>query len=141
MLCWKFETRAFTCLLNNLLHRPIDHTAVILNSVNFVRHYFSIKIRLNPFFSRQNIIRSRRIIFFHLFETIERFIHRQLLFFGQTPMRNDSERNRSPVRPATVQYDTCCQGRATAIYIDKVSRFFFPFSFLILNVVYWSTFL
>ncbi|XP_006571289.1 glycine receptor subunit alpha-4 isoform X2 [Apis dorsata] len=59
----------------------------------------------------------------------------------KTPMRNDSERNRSPVRPATVQYDTCCQGRATAIYIDKVSRFFFPFSFLILNVVYWSTFL
>ncbi|KOC68217.1 Glycine receptor subunit beta [Habropoda laboriosa] len=59
----------------------------------------------------------------------------------KTPMRNDSERSRSPVRPVTVQYDTCCQGRATAIYIDKVSRFFFPFSFLILNVVYWSTFL
>lgn len=33
MLCWKFETRAFTCPLNNLLHRPIDHTAVILNSI------------------------------------------------------------------------------------------------------------
>ncbi|OAD52008.1 Glycine receptor subunit alpha-2 [Eufriesea mexicana] len=59
----------------------------------------------------------------------------------KTPMRNESERSRSPVRPVTVQYDTCCQGRATAIYIDKVSRFFFPFSFLILNVVYWSTFL
>ncbi|XP_043283040.1 glycine receptor subunit alpha-2 isoform X3 [Venturia canescens] len=60
----------------------------------------------------------------------------------KTPMRSDSERNRSPVRPPpTVQYDTCCQGRATAIYIDKFSRFFFPFSFFILNVVYWSTFL
>lgn len=65
----------------------------------------------------------------------------QRAFLQQTPMRNESERSRSPVRPATVQYDTCCQGRATAIYIDKVSRFFFPFSFLILNVVYWSTFL
>ncbi|CAB0031762.1 unnamed protein product [Trichogramma brassicae] len=40
-----------------------------------------------------------------------------------------------------VQYDTCCEGRATAIYIDKVSRFLFPFAFFILNVVYWSTFL
>ncbi|KAK0168581.1 hypothetical protein PV327_002364 [Microctonus hyperodae] len=58
----------------------------------------------------------------------------------KTPMRPES-RNRSPVRPVTVQYDTCCSGRATAIYIDKFSRFFFPFSFFILNVVYWSTFL
>lgn len=77
--------------------------------------------------------RNRRFTFISLFRNCE--------FSRQTPMRNDSERNRSPVRPATVQYDTCCQGRATAIYIDKVSRFFFPFSFLILNVVYWSTFL
>ncbi|XP_034944574.1 glycine receptor subunit alpha-4 isoform X1 [Chelonus insularis] len=58
----------------------------------------------------------------------------------KTPMRPGS-RNRSPMRPLTVQYDTCCHGRATAIYIDKFSRFFFPFSFFILNVVYWSTFL
>lgn len=39
------------------------------------------------------------------------------------------------------QYDTFCNGRETALYIDKFSRFFFPFSFLILNIVYWSTFL
>ncbi|XP_075145490.1 histamine-gated chloride channel subunit 1 isoform X2 [Haematobia irritans] len=39
------------------------------------------------------------------------------------------------------QYDTFCQGHATALFIDKFSRFFFPFSFLILNIVYWTTFL
>ncbi|KAG7297015.1 hypothetical protein JYU34_019941 [Plutella xylostella] len=39
------------------------------------------------------------------------------------------------------QYDTFCNGRETAVYIDRFSRFFFPFSFFILNVVYWSTFL
>ncbi|KAI8129613.1 glycine receptor subunit alpha-4 [Lucilia cuprina] len=39
------------------------------------------------------------------------------------------------------QYDTFCNGHATAIYIDKFSRFFFPFSFFILNIVYWTTFL
>ena len=39
------------------------------------------------------------------------------------------------------QYDTFCNGRETALFIDKFSRFFFPFSFLILNVVYWTTFL
>lgn len=42
---------------------------------------------------------------------------------------------------AQPQYDTFCHGRSTAIFIDQVSRYFFPFSFLILNVVYWSTFL
>lgn len=39
------------------------------------------------------------------------------------------------------QYDTFCNGRATALYIDKFSRFFFPFSFVILNILYWTTFL
>ncbi|CAH1955594.1 unnamed protein product [Acanthoscelides obtectus] len=39
------------------------------------------------------------------------------------------------------QYDTFCNGRSIALCIDQFSRFFFPFSFLILNVVYWSTFL
>ncbi|KYN31667.1 Glycine receptor subunit alpha-2 [Trachymyrmex septentrionalis] len=63
------------------------------------------------------------------------------LRINTTPMRPDTERNRSPTRQPTIQYKQCCQGRATAIYIDKVSRFFFPFSFFILNVVYWSTFL
>lgn len=39
------------------------------------------------------------------------------------------------------QYDECCHGRATALLIDRFSRFFFPFSFFILNIVYWTTFL
>ncbi|XP_057672663.1 glycine receptor subunit alpha-2 [Diorhabda carinulata] len=39
------------------------------------------------------------------------------------------------------QYDTFCDGKSIALCIDQFSRFFFPFSFLILNVVYWSTFL
>ncbi|XP_058795118.1 glycine receptor subunit alpha-2 isoform X2 [Phymastichus coffea] len=65
----------------------------------------------------------------------------------KTPIRGaaaDSERRGSPSRSQAAQspqYDTCCEGRATAIYIDKLSRFLFPFAFLILNVVYWSTFL
>ncbi|XP_063704812.1 glycine receptor subunit alpha-2 isoform X2 [Culicoides brevitarsis] len=44
-------------------------------------------------------------------------------------------------RPSVVQYDTFCHGRETALFIDKFSRFFFPFSFFILNIVYWTTFL
>ncbi|KAJ9581097.1 hypothetical protein L9F63_023718, partial [Diploptera punctata] len=54
-----------------------------------------------------------------------------------------SPNGRSPIRsvPTIPQYATFCNGRETALYIDKVSRFFFPFSFFILNVVYWSTFL
>lgn len=44
-------------------------------------------------------------------------------------------------RPSLPQYDTFCGGREIALFIDKMSRFFFPFSFFILNVVYWTTFL
>lgn len=44
-------------------------------------------------------------------------------------------------RPSLPQYDTFCNGREIALFIDKMSRFFFPFSFFILNVVYWTTFL
>ncbi|XP_071439382.1 glycine receptor subunit alpha-2-like isoform X1 [Hetaerina americana] len=69
--------------------------------------------------------------------------------FKELEPRSWAGRNRaatlagSPVRPTPTQpqYDTFCHGRETALYIDKVSRFFFPFSFFILNVVYWSTFL
>ncbi|XP_050063878.1 glycine receptor subunit alpha-4 isoform X2 [Aphis gossypii] len=55
-------------------------------------------------------------------------------------------KSRSPIRSvATVaaapQYPTFCNGRAIALYIDKFSRFFFPFSFFILNVAYWTSFL
>ncbi|XP_045481600.1 glycine receptor subunit alphaZ1 isoform X2 [Harmonia axyridis] len=48
------------------------------------------------------------------------------------------------IRYSTVsqpQYETFCNGRSIALCIDKFSRFFFPFSFLILNIVYWCTFL
>lgn len=151
MLCWKFETRAFTArLIIYYVNQPIGHAAVIalfqrLRYATLCPDYFSLKIYPDPFPFCQNIPSFYSWIdpvkLFSSSRENSWFIHRQSLFSRQTPMRNDSERNRSPVRPATVQYDTCCQGRATAIYIDKVSRFFFPFSFLILNVVYWSTFL
>ncbi|XP_017782281.1 PREDICTED: glycine receptor subunit alpha-4 isoform X2 [Nicrophorus vespilloides] len=48
---------------------------------------------------------------------------------------------RSRLGSSQPQYDTFCNGRSTALCIDQFSRFFFPFSFFILNVVYWSTFL
>ncbi|CAB3379627.1 Hypothetical predicted protein [Cloeon dipterum] len=60
---------------------------------------------------------------------------------------SSSVRNRggSPVASRVTatqpQYDTFCQGKQTAICIDKFSRFFFPFSFFVLNIVYWTTFL
>lgn len=153
--CFGGNSKRFYGQLNNLLY-PIDHAAAIalfptpLCAFLFftleiyshlspwpasipIKFFVSSKftaILHRPFESK---IRDRRFTFISLIRNCE--------LSRQTPMRNDSERNRSPVRPATVQYDTCCQGRATAIYIDKVSRFFFPFSFLILNVVYWSTFL
>lgn len=39
------------------------------------------------------------------------------------------------------QYVVSCNGHPTAIYIDTFSRYFFPFSFFILNIAYWTTFL
>lgn len=55
---------------------------------------------------------------------------------SEDDFRNDN-------RPTIVgpQYDTFCNGREIALFIDRMSRFFFPFSFFILNVVYWTTFL
>ncbi|XP_075219882.1 glycine receptor subunit alpha-2-like isoform X2 [Lycorma delicatula] len=50
----------------------------------------------------------------------------------------DPHRNALPVMP---QYPTFCNGREVAVYIDKFSRFFFPFSFFVLNIVYWTSFL
>lgn len=44
-------------------------------------------------------------------------------------------------RPSLPQYDTFCNGREIALFIDRMSRFFFPFSFFVLNIVYWTTFL
>ncbi|CAH0380649.1 unnamed protein product [Bemisia tabaci] len=53
-------------------------------------------------------------------------------------------RGRSPMRntlPTLPQYPTFCNGRAIALYIDQFSRFFFPFSFFVLNILYWTSFL
>ncbi|XP_063219738.1 glycine receptor subunit alpha-3-like isoform X2 [Bacillus rossius redtenbacheri] len=65
------------------------------------------------------------------------------LGYGGDEYKDLDARCRSSLgRVASVpKYDTFCHGRETALYIDKFSRFFFPFSFFILNVVYWSTFL
>ncbi|CAG7835831.1 unnamed protein product, partial [Allacma fusca] len=43
--------------------------------------------------------------------------------------------------PRTPNYTNFCSSRDVALAIDKGSRFFFPFSFVILNFVYWFTFL
>ena len=39
------------------------------------------------------------------------------------------------------QYVTMCDGKEVALLIDKISRLFFPVSFIVLNLVYWTTFL
>ncbi|XP_047476004.1 LOW QUALITY PROTEIN: uncharacterized protein LOC125029867 [Penaeus chinensis] len=53
-------------------------------------------------------------------------------------------RSRSRLRahsPGVPQYVVHrCTGKDIAIYIDKFSRFFFPFAFFILNVSYWTTY-
>ncbi|XP_046682559.1 glycine receptor subunit alpha-4-like isoform X2 [Homalodisca vitripennis] len=48
---------------------------------------------------------------------------------------------RASILPPLPQYPTFCNGREIALSIDQFSRFFFPFSFFILNVVYWTSFL
>lgn len=63
--------------------------------------------------------------------------------YSDEDIRSDEDFKNGEHRPsmALPQYDTFCNGREIALFIDKMSRFFFPFSFLILNVVYWTTFL
>ncbi|EFX70143.1 hypothetical protein DAPPUDRAFT_300576 [Daphnia pulex] len=46
-----------------------------------------------------------------------------------------------PPPPPGPQYVTFCNGREVALFIDQWSRLFFPLAFIILNVVYWTTFL
>jgi hypothetical protein len=45
------------------------------------------------------------------------------------------------VSATKANYTNFCSNREVALAIDKISRVFFPFSFCILNVVYWTTFL
>lgn len=47
--------------------------------------------------------------------------------------------NNYGVRGTTLQPH--CYGKEAALCIDMFSRYFFPFSFFILNAVYWSVFL
>ncbi|XP_070494455.1 glycine receptor subunit alpha-2 [Chironomus tepperi] len=61
--------------------------------------------------------------------------------YSDEDLNADDEFKNGEHRPSLPQYDTFCNGREIAIFIDRMSRFFFPFSFLILNVVYWTTFL
>lgn len=64
--------------------------------------------------------------------------------YSDEDLRSDDDFKNGDQRPSVVvipQYDTFCHGRKTALFIDQFSRFFFPFSFFILNIVYWSTFL
>lgn len=46
-----------------------------------------------------------------------------------------------PPPPPGPQYVTFCNGREVALFIDQWSRLFFPIAFIILNLVYWITFL
>jgi len=39
------------------------------------------------------------------------------------------------------RYIPVCQGLEFARFIDQISRYLFPFSFLVLNIVYWTTYL
>ncbi|XP_054257844.1 glycine receptor subunit alpha-2-like isoform X3 [Macrosteles quadrilineatus] len=48
---------------------------------------------------------------------------------------------RASILPSLPQYPTFCNGREIALSIDQFSRFFFPFSFFVLNIVYWTSFL
>ncbi|KAG5679501.1 hypothetical protein PVAND_009065 [Polypedilum vanderplanki] len=61
--------------------------------------------------------------------------------YSDEDLNGDDDYKNSEHRPSLPQYETFCNGREIALFIDKMSRFFFPFSFLILNIVYWTTFL
>jgi hypothetical protein len=61
--------------------------------------------------------------------------------YSDEDLNADDDFKNGEHRPSLPQYDTFCNGREIALFIDRMSRFFFPFSFLILNVVYWTTFL
>lgn len=61
---------------------------------------------------------------------------------NNTRMRFRSK-STSPARPqqSAPKYVTSCYGREVALFIDKWSRLFFPFAYLILNIVYWTTYI
>lgn len=61
--------------------------------------------------------------------------------YSDEDLHSDDDMKGSEQRPSLPQYDTFCNGREIALFIDRMSRFFFPFSFFVLNIVYWTTFL
>lgn len=61
--------------------------------------------------------------------------------YSDEDLQSEEEMRNGEKRASLPQYDTFCSGREIALFIDRMSRFFFPFSFFILNVVYWTTFL
>lgn len=61
--------------------------------------------------------------------------------YSDEDLQSEDDFKSADHRPSLPQYDTFCNGREIALFIDSMSRFFFPFSFFILNVVYWTTFL
>lgn len=63
---------------------------------------------------------------------------KQTIYYNLVVLKHTQIEHRTSMVP---QYDTFCHGRETALFIDKFSRFFFPFAFCVLNVVYWTTFL
>lgn len=61
-------------------------------------------------------------------------------FFSQG-LRSRSASPTKSTAPTGPRYVTFCNGKAVAVYIDKFSRVFFPFSFVVLNIAYWTAFL
>ncbi len=61
---------------------------------------------------------------------------------NNTRMRFRSK-STSPARhqQSAPKYVTSCYGREVALFIDKWSRLFFPLAYLILNIVYWTTYI
>jgi len=54
------------------------------------------------------------------------------------PRAKSVSKTLTPTRP---KYVTVCQDLELALLIDRGSRYVFPFSFLVLNIVYWTTYL
>ncbi|CAG0894370.1 unnamed protein product [Darwinula stevensoni] len=67
--------------------------------------------------------------------------------FSGSERKKDGDEDSSRKRLTSIQiisspqYVTMCDGKEVALLIDKISRLFFPVSFIVLNLVYWTTFL
>ncbi|KAF2363414.1 Neurotransmitter-gated ion-channel transmembrane domain [Trinorchestia longiramus] len=69
----------------------------------------------------------------------ERKMSEEVGLTGRSHSRSRSRmRGRSPSIPQYVV--TRCSGKDIAIYIDRFSRYFFPLSFMVLNISYWTVY-